>query len=156
MTPIGRVPGIFREAINVLEAALGYKVCSISWEEILEYMSGESPYGDTTTIDDVSSNIYLMIHEIVEICELKARGIEIDRDTVSRIANTPIEKEAHYKASYHELRYAAIKGDCEWIRIRLEHMRDWLEEPGTPEWIIGEYQRLARWLSGLCTRSEGG
>ena len=104
MTSIERAPGTFKEAINVLEATLGYRVCKVSWEETVEYMSGESPYGDITAVENVLGNIYLMIHEIVEICELKARGIEIDADTVSRIAHTPIEKEAHYKASYHELR----------------------------------------------------
>ncbi len=96
---------------------LGYGVEHISAGEFYEYISGETPTGDVVTLDDILSNEHFMLHEIVEISELKKMGITIDKHTV--IKHYPKVYEAHLTAMDYELTYALNKGDYEWIKHRL-------------------------------------
>jgi len=54
--------------------SIGYVVKEVSAQEFYDYMTGEIFSGDTTTLEDVLSNEYLLVHELVEINELKKNG----------------------------------------------------------------------------------
>ncbi|MFB0522168.1 MAG: hypothetical protein ACETV1_00220, partial [Candidatus Bathyarchaeia archaeon] len=58
---------------------MGYMTECISSKEFYDYMTGETPTGDTITLNDVLSNEYLVLHEAVEISELKKMGVPINR-----------------------------------------------------------------------------
>jgi hypothetical protein len=75
MSPLGL--GMLSEIENKIEAtkkvlrSIGYVVKEVSAQEFYDYMTGEIFSEDTTTLDDVLGNEYLMVHELVEINELK-------------------------------------------------------------------------------------
>lgn len=78
---------------------------------------GETPTGDIVTLDNILSNEYFMVHEIVEISELKEMGIVIDKQTVMK--HYPKVYEAHLTAMDYELTFALNNRDYEWIKERL-------------------------------------
>lgn len=118
------------EATLLLEG-LGYDCLRINPEELFNYLAGETPTGDRTTLPEILSNEYLMIHELVEICELKKMGAPIDRHTVTNYH--PVVYEAHLVAAYWELRYALKMRDYAWMRKRLEDARSWERDELLPE-----------------------
>ena len=47
----------------------------VSVEDLLEYFSYDAPTGDTTTLKDVLENKWLLLHELIEISELKKKNL---------------------------------------------------------------------------------
>lgn len=121
--------------------AIGYKSRHISPKEFYNYMTGETPTGDTITILDVLDNKFLMIHEVVEISELKKLGIPINEDTVMKSYPSPIY-ETHYSATMWEFDYALRKRNYNWLKARMKHTRSWLEDPNTPPHLVPELEAL--------------
>ena len=67
---------------NILQS-IGYKPCIIEPREFYEYITGETPTGDTVTLEEILQKEYYMIHEeVVEICELKKMKILINKTTI--------------------------------------------------------------------------
>ncbi|HDO41683.1 MAG TPA: hypothetical protein ENH03_02140 [Candidatus Bathyarchaeota archaeon] len=64
------------QASMELSSLFGYVVGELSVREFSDFMTGEFFSEDTTTLSDVLENEYLMIHEVVEINELKRIGGE--------------------------------------------------------------------------------
>lgn len=124
---------------------MGYKSHHISPREFYDYMTGETPTGDTITITDVLGNEFLMIHEVVEISELKNLGIPIDKQTVMKSHSKAYEN--HYTATEYELDYALSKGNHEWLKVRMGHAKSWLEDPDVPSHVVKRYQALIRKFS---------
>ena len=49
----------------------------ITAEELIAYFDGPAPSGDTTTLNDILNNRWLLTHEIIELSELKNMGFNI-------------------------------------------------------------------------------
>jgi hypothetical protein len=69
-------------------------------------MTGETPTGDLITLTDVLNNEFLMVHEVVEISELKKRSIPINK-TIMRFYTEFIK--FILRALNYELTYALNK-----------------------------------------------
>ena len=113
---------------------LHYSPDQISAKEFHDYMTGDTFSEDTTTLRDVLGNEFLMIHELVELSELKKVGREISKHTVMESPKAVIYT-AHFTAMEQELRYALLKKDFFWIKVRLrQHKESVLEDdPNLPE-----------------------
>lgn len=121
------------EEAMALLGELGYDAKEVTAKEFHDYMTGETFSGDKTTIKDVINSEYLMVHEVVEITELKKRGLPIDKRTLVDSPKTVIY-DSHLSAMEFELGYALRKGDLDWLRIRLGHHREVLDDdPFLPE-----------------------
>jgi hypothetical protein len=132
------------EATKTLKE-MGYKSQQISPREFYDYMTGETPTGDTITIVDVLDNEFLMVHEVVEISELKKKRIPIDKQTVM---NTyPNTLEIHYTATEYELDYAIDKKDYDWLKVRIMHAKSWLEEDNMPRHLVLRCKAIIKKLS---------
>ena len=94
--------------------------------DLIRYFDGEAPSGDITTLDDVLESDWLLIHELVELSELKKAGLEISIDLLT--SNVTEVEHAHMLATEIELEAAAQANDKEYIRKRLESVRYWLED----------------------------
>jgi hypothetical protein len=130
---------------NQTLSKLSYESQQISPREFFDYMTGETPTGDTITIVDVLDNEFLMIHEVTEISELKKMGVPINKQTVM---NTyPSTVEAHYTATEYELEYALGKKDYQWLKTRIKHAESWLEEPNMPHHLVQRHNNLMKRLS---------
>lgn len=113
---------------------LGYVTTDISEREFYDYMTGEIFSNDQTTLRDVLGNEFLMIHELVEISELKKMGARISKRVIVDSPKTVIYT-AHFAAMETELNYALSKGDTFWAKFRLnQHKTGVLEDdPNLPE-----------------------
>jgi dynactin complex subunit len=96
-------------------------------QRIPDYMTGETLTGDAITLEDVLRNEFLMVHEVVEISELKKVGVSISKQTVIRFY--PRVYEAHLTALDYELNHAINKGNYEWLRRRLKNFEAQLNDP---------------------------
>jgi hypothetical protein len=113
---------------------LGYVAADVSEREFYDYMNGEIFSDDPTTLRDVLGNEFLMIHELVEISELKKMGLRINKRMIVDSPKTTIYT-AHFTAMESELNYALFKGDTFWAKFRLnQHKTSVLEDdPNLPE-----------------------
>jgi hypothetical protein len=143
-----------RHAREALEQ-FGYGSVDVSAKEFYDYMTGEIFSDDSTTLRDVLGNEYVMVHELVEIGELKKIGRKIDKHVIMEIPKIPFYI-AHLNAMDTELRYALYKGDTYWAKIRLKQHKESVldDDPNLPEElrpraeeIYEKYRRLAKQAS---------
>ena len=131
---------MFREIESKIKAArkalksIGYVAEEVSAEEFYDFMIGETFSGDITTLNDVLGNDYLMIHEVVEISELKKMGKRIDKRVIVNSPKTVIY-DAHFTALEKELSCALHRKDYSWIRTRLRQYKESVlnGDPNLPE-----------------------
>jgi hypothetical protein len=139
--------------IRVAKRALkrvGYIAMDISPQEFFDYMTGEIFSEDPTTLRDVLGNEYIMIHELVEISELKKMSRTIDKRVIMDSPKTTIYK-AHFAAIETELSYALYKGDTYWARWRLHtHKTSVLDsDPNLPEEMRPQAEEIFKRFSKL-------
>jgi len=122
------------EATQKALRSLSYVVKEVSAEEFYDYMTGEIFSDDTTTLDDVLGSEYLMIHELVEINELKKLDLTIDKQVIVNAPKTAVY-DAHLTAMETELNYALHKRDYFWVKIRLKQYKESVldDDPNLPE-----------------------
>lgn len=130
----------------------GFHIDAVSAREFYDYLTGEIFSDDPTTLGDVLNNEYILIHELVEISELKRMGRKIDRAVVMETPRTLVYT-AHFNAMETELKYALHKRDTYWAKIRLRQHKESVldDDPNLPEdlrpraeEIYEEYSRLAK------------
>jgi len=149
------------EIENKIEAAkkalrsIGYIFKEVSAQEFYDYMTGEIFSEDTTTLDDVLGNDYLMVHELVEISELKKMGQTIDKRVIVDSPKTIIY-DAHLTAMEIELNYALYKRDYFWVKIRLrQHKESILEnDPNLPEEMRPRAEKLFEKFRKVYTKQK--
>jgi len=144
--------------IRKTKAALkefGYDPFDVTTEEFYDYMTGPIFSDDPTTLRDVLGNEYIMIHELVEICELKKIGRKIDKNVIMETPKIPYYT-AHLNAMETELKYALYKGDTLWAKIRLRQHKESVldDDPNLPEELrpmaqelYEKYRKLAKQAS---------
>lgn len=133
---------------------LNYSPKQISVKEFHDYVTGEIFSEDTTTLHDVLDNEFLIIHEVIEISELKKMGRKINKRTIVESPKTMIYT-AHFTAMEQELNYAFLKKDFFWIKIRLrQHKESVLEDdPNLPEKLRPKGEEILEKFSKLITES---
>jgi hypothetical protein len=119
-------------AKKMLES-INYFVGELSAKEFFDYMSGETFSGDTITLEEVLGNDYLLIHEVVEVNELKKMGRTIDTRVIVDSPKSIIYA-AHFRALEKELEYALRMKDYAWVKSRIGLQKIVLEnDPHLPE-----------------------
>src|SRR3989304_5649978 len=111
-----------RKAMEALRQ-FGHYPVDVSAKEFYDYMTGEIFSEDPTTLQDVLNNEYIMIHELVEISELKKIGRKIDKSVIMETPKIPLYT-AHFNAMETELKYALCKRDTYWAKIRLRQHKE--------------------------------
>ncbi len=124
-------------------SSIGYLAKEVSAQEFYDYLTGETFSGDTTTLKDVLGNEYLLIHELVEINELKKMALPINKRVIVDLPKIVIY-DAHLTAIETELDYALHKKDCFWIKVRLrQHKESILDnDPNLPKEMRPRAERL--------------
>ncbi|MFB0514176.1 MAG: hypothetical protein ACETVQ_01215 [Candidatus Bathyarchaeia archaeon] len=139
--PIRRIDTKIKEATRILEQ-LGYESEKISAKEFYDYMTGETPTGDVVMLNDVLLNEFFMVHEIVEISELKKMDVPIDQQTI--MVFYPEVYVVHLTALDYELTHALNKRNYAWFQRRLSGVT--LEDPYLPQ----EFNYLRQELAPRC------
>lgn len=134
---------------------LSYKAEEISAKEFHDYMTAEVFSEDTTTLDDVMGNEFLMVHELVEMSELKKMGRKINKHTIMECPKVMIYQ-AHFSAMEQELSYALVKKDLVWAKTRLrQHKESVLEnDPNLPKELKHKGEELLQKFSKLITELQ--
>ena len=122
------------EATRKALKSISYVVKEVSAQEFYDFMTGGIFSDDKTTLDDVLGNEYLMVHELVEINELKKMGRTIDKRVLIDSPKTVIY-DAHLTAMQTELNYALYKRDYFWVKIRLRQYKESVldDDPNLPK-----------------------
>jgi hypothetical protein len=134
--------------------SIGYVAEDVSAQEFHDYMTGEIFSEDTTTLQDVLGNDFLMVHELSEMSELKKMGRIIDKRVIVDSPKTVIY-EAHFKAMELELQYALFKKDYFWAKFRLkQHKESVLEDdPNLPESLRPRGEEMLHKFTNLVKKS---
>ncbi|MEM2850111.1 MAG: hypothetical protein QXI36_07555 [Candidatus Bathyarchaeia archaeon] len=141
----GSFPLKMKEAVEIVRS-LGYECEDISPREFYDYMTGETVSGDRITLKEVLHSDFLILHEVVEMSELKKKGITIDDKTVVNCHPETIY-EAHFTAVKYEVKHALNKGDLAYVEMRLKHVREWLDDENIPEKLVPRLKSILEKLS---------
>lgn len=104
-------------------------VCKITTDNLIRYFQTDTFYQDLD-LSDILKNRWLVIHELVEIQEIKRMRIRITKKFGLKY-NDRIDK-AHIIATEMEIEAAGLSGDIEHIRKRFRNIKGWLDDPSTP------------------------
>lgn len=126
---------------------IGYEYRDVSPKELYDYLTGETPTGDITTIVYVLASEYLMIHEVVETSELKKAGIPLNTQTVMKYH--PDVYRVHFTATDIELDYAVSKKDYDWVKARINLAPSWLEDDMMPKHLVPRCRALMEKFSRI-------
>jgi len=120
--------------------AFNYHPLPIIAKELAAYFEGEAPSGDSITLEMVLQSKWLLLHELVELSELKKQGFTI---TAELLFSHPEEVfRAHLIATAWELKIADKEGDDLWIQKRLQDVQHWLEESTLKQDLKEKCQQL--------------
>jgi hypothetical protein len=136
-----------KRAIEIAKS-LGYDCEDVSPREFYSYMTGETVSGDRITLEEVLRSDFLTLHEVIEISELKKKGIPINEVTT---VNCPLKTtyEAHMTAVEYEIKYALKREDLAYVKLRLMHMREWLKDENIPKELTPKLKSMVEKLSNL-------
>jgi hypothetical protein len=133
---------------------LDYVAEKVSAKEFHDYITGEIFSEDKTTLHDVLDSEFLMIHELVEISELKKMGKTIKKQTIIESPKTTIY-EAHFTAMEYELNYALLKKNYAWVETRVEqHKRVLIDDPHLPEELKPQGKAILERFRKLMRKSK--
>lgn len=136
-----------REALKQLH----YVAENVSAKEFHDYMTGEIFSDDKITLRGVLNSGFLMVHELVEMSELKRMGRAIDKRIIMESPKAMIYK-AHFMAMEYALNYALLKTNHSWIKTRLEqHKRVLADDPHLPEKLKPRAQAILERFEKLAT-----
>ncbi len=136
-----------KRAVEIARS-LGYYCEDISPREFYGYMTGKTVSGDKMPLEEVLTNEFLMLHEVIEISELKKKGITIGEMTIVNYHPKTIY-EAHITATEYEIKHALNKGDLAYVKLRLLHIREWLEDENLPKELDPKLKSMVEKFSNL-------
>lgn len=108
-------------------------------DDLRRWFLTDTPYPDIG-LDQVLENRLLLVHEIVEINEVKKMGLGLGKDVIIK-HNDPVY-EAHLKAAEVEIELAIALKDNSHIRYRLDHIKSWCKDPLLPKRLRHRCQTL--------------
>ena len=133
-----RVEAALAEGLNTLRSHGHF--CDVSVQDFRRWFRAETPYPDIT-MEDVVRNPFLVVHEIVEIDEVKKNGLGLEKDVI--INNLERVDRAHLKAAKIEIDVALAARNRKHISERLKDIRAWSKDPLTGPEMRREYSELA-------------
>lgn len=143
------VKKIYRTGCD-LASRFGYE-CLVSLEELLMYLSAPSYEEDVIGLEEIASNRYLCLHEVIEASILKEKGVVIDKDVFSK-RNIPLVYKAHLEALKVELKVSAKERNLQWIKRRIKDLLSYLVDPHLPEGFDKEVYRILEFAEELLSQ----
>lgn len=116
----------------------GY-TCNVLTEDFIKWFKTDTIVDDIE-LDEVLKEPFLVIHELVEIGEVKRIGLKITKDVI--IKNPEKIENAHLKAAKIEFEIAEKLGDYSHLEKRLKHVKAWCNDPTVPLEYKEKYREL--------------
>jgi hypothetical protein len=114
--------------------------CQVTPEELVQWFKADTPYDQDFGLEKVIANPLIVVHELVEIENVKRMGLALTKDVIMRNLNKV--DDAHLKAVEIELQLAKSTKDVEHIRDRLEDIKTWIEDPSVTPKNKESYRKL--------------
>ncbi|HUV61662.1 MAG TPA: hypothetical protein VMW71_05790 [Thermoplasmata archaeon] len=128
----------------------GYN-CTATAEDLQRWFEADTPFDEDFGLDEVLKNRLIVVHELVEIENVKRMGLTLTKDVI--VKNLEKVDNAHMIAAEVELRLAASMKDVKHLRDRLENIRMWSEDDTVTPENKEKYRRMhsetLRILEGL-------
>ncbi len=137
------------EAEHLLEL-VDYKNLT-SVDDILLYYSADTFYEDLS-LEQVLKNIFLVVHELVEISEIKKMNLQLTKNVI--LKNPSKIYKAHLIATEKELKIAFLVDNIEHIKRRRKDVEDWLSDPYLPGSLVEKVKQLLKTVDEYIEKSE--
>jgi len=125
--------------------------CQVEAEELRLWFEADTIYDMDFGLDKVIARPLIVVHELVEIDNVKKMGLTLTKDVI--VNNAQKVDDAHLKATEVELEIAASLGDLKHIRDRLDDIRMWMEDtsvtPGDRRRYREMWERLSKNLENM-------
>ncbi|MBE0519025.1 MAG: hypothetical protein IH630_07380 [Thermoplasmata archaeon] len=106
--------------------------CTTTAADLRQWFEADTPFDENFGLDEVLRYPLLVVHELVEIENVKRMGLSLTKDVI--VTNLEKIDDAHLIATEAELKIAIALRDVRHIRDRLENIRMWIEDDTvTPE-----------------------
>jgi hypothetical protein len=115
--------------------------CMTTTSDLKAWFETDTPFEDTR-LEDIIGNPLIVIHELVEIEEVKKRGLKISKNTI--VDNLGEVDEAHLEATKVELMVAGAIGDRAHIESRIPDIERWIVDDTVSTLQKKRYRRLLR------------
>ena len=138
MTASPEVARTVQEAKRLLEDH-GYH-CATTVADVQLWFEADTPFDENFGLDEVLRYPLLVVHELVEIENVKRMGLSLTKDVI--VANLEKIDDAHMAATEIELEIAIALRDVKHIRDRLENIRMWSEDDTVTSENREKYRRM--------------
>jgi len=113
--------------------------------DLLRWLHADTPYPNPT-IPEILANPYTVVHEIVEIAEVRRMHVRFTKDVIAK--HMKHVQAAHLIAAEVEMDIAFRENDLNYLRKRLEHIRGWCEDPLLAPDLRSTYRAFRRRIEG--------
>jgi hypothetical protein len=127
--------------------------CQATAEDMVLWFQADTPYDEDFGLDKVIRKPLVVVHELVEIDNVKRMGIALARNAI--VDNMEKVDDAHLKAAKVELQIAASMRDVGHLRWRSEHIRMWSEDPSVAPSNRERYKRMLVKVAKTIEELEG-
>ncbi len=114
------------EEVSKILSKYGYNQTNVKAKDLINYFSIDTQTGDTTTLSDIVVHKLLLLHEIVELNELKRNEIPISEEIFHQHNNEVLK--AHVTATEWEFLISKEMDNQNWINKRLSLVEMWIKE----------------------------
>lgn len=147
---MSQLEGKLREGLELLESH-GHE-CDVSPADFCLWFRADTPYPDIS-MDEVLQNPLLVVHELVEIDEVKRLGLALTKDAI--ISNLELVDKAHLKAAEVEMKIATAMKETAHLADRLRDIRAWSQDSLTEPDMRKRYEHLAEEVSRALAQLNG-
>ncbi|HIH02251.1 TPA: hypothetical protein HA259_09370 [Thermoplasmata archaeon] len=141
---VSKAKGLLRE--------LGYE-CDVTSGDLRRWFEADTLYDQDFGLDKVIAVPLIVVHELVEIDEVKKTGLQLGKRVI--LDNPDLVEAAHLKATEMEMRAALSVRNFEHVRARLANMRSWIEDPSVSPEYKERYSELHASISEELERRSG-
>jgi hypothetical protein len=113
--------------------------CSTTADDLIAWFNADTAYPDIS-LDELLGRPLLVVHELVEISEVKKMGLKLTKDVI--LKNPEAVDRAHCLATLAELKMAVELGDVEHVRSRMRSIESWISDPMSTDECKAEYARI--------------
>lgn len=120
-------------------------------DTFIRWLHTDTPYPNPP-FEEIVRNPYFVVHELVEIREVRRMGLRITKDVILR---HPLEVDrAHARAAQVEFETAAADGAIRHLERRLRDVRGWIADPTVTPAMKKRYRDLYRETVQAVRRSK--
>lgn len=126
--------------------------CPTTAEDLRLWFEADTLNPDAS-LDEVLQSRLIVVHELVEIDEVKKMGLQLTKDVILR--NLDAVDSAHLLAAEVEMDLAARLGDADHLRDRIRNIEQWCVDESVSETNKAKYRTLLSRTRAALENLEG-